>query len=307
MRKIKYQGAITKVLCQKKANKHRNIFKNMMFNNFDPVINSISAFSQKRNHFDVVSFSSKRDFEEQVLSIVSYLRYVGTPLSWIIYSDGSHDNRETDFLNKYFKFVKIEKIDLDNAIPPIQASLEPYGEILLDYATKFPLGKKLFYYLNHPLKNKTVFLDSDILFYSDAANYFECIDLAGYNYFLPEGEWGTLDKEYLEKYDKKCMYQVNSGFFVLTPGVKLDLSKGMEYLLSKKDNYDYFTEQTTFHSIFSKSKLYPLDPRVFYLNNKDQFDFSYSQDGLLIALRHYTGPVRHKMWQRGWKWQLQVK
>jgi hypothetical protein len=47
-----------------------------------------------------------------------------------------------------------------------------------------------------------------------------------------------------------------------------------------------------------------LDPRQFIVDSADQFDLSLKYYPENIAMRHYTSPVRHKMWQNGWKWHF---
>ena len=49
-----------------------------------------------------------------------------------------------------------------------------------------------------------------------------------------------------------------------------------------------------------------LDPRQFIIDSTDQFDFALKYYPESIAMRHYTSPVRHKMWQRGWQWHFKT-
>ena len=60
------------------------------------------------------------------------------------------------------------------------------------------------------------------------------------------------------------------------------------------------------HILLIDNEFMPLDPRRFILDSGDQFDFSYLLPFDKIAIRHYTGPVRHKMWQAGWRNQLKI-
>lgn len=299
MGKIKYQGGITKYFAKRKGNKNRVNFVNNM-SQLDQVIRQ---FPERPCDMSLVSYSSKSDFPEQILSVLSFLRHCGTPLLWTIYSDGSHTEEEYKMAKKNFAFLTIIKTDFKDSAFQLKPSLSAYRKVLLDYAnSKFPLGKKLLYFLNHPVQSNTIFLDSDILFYEKASEI-GLLNEPGTSWFLPEWIWGTLDSAYLKKYPK-TLYQINSGFFKLSKELVPD--SGLEYLGSLNGDYEYFTEQTTIHTILLNNHLIPLDPRLYYLKNDDQFDFAYNFKRSDIAIRHFTSPVRHKMWQRDWKWQLSL-
>jgi hypothetical protein len=122
---------------------------------------------------------------------------------------------------------------------------------------------------------------------------------------LPDDDWGCLDSRYKAKNSRE-LYQVNSGFFLLNRELE-DVRKGLDFLNSLNGKYEYFSEQTTYHILFNDNHLMPLDPRIFVLNSDDQFDLSYILPKDKMAMRHYTGTVRHKMWQRDWKWHLSLK
>lgn len=251
----------------------------------------------------IISFSSKNDLAEQLLSILSFLRYAGRPAKWTIYSDGTHTEEHVQFFKEHMPFVDVFKYDYHNPDLELRAEIEPYRKELLAYATsKFPLGKKLFCYLNHRIEHRSIFIDSDILFY-EKAHEMHLLNVQGRGWSLPEWKWGTLDGSYLEN-NKKTMYQVNSGFF--SADQNFEVGAGMAYLKQLDGNYHYFTEQTTFHIIFNDNEFWPLDPRTYYLNNSDQFKVSYNFDKADIVTRHYTSPVRFKMWQRDWKWHLSL-
>lgn len=304
MRKIKGQGGLTKRLTSNWGKINKEKFA-------QSIEKSINIFKTKmaliQVEMDVVSFSSSHDFYEQILSILSFVRYVGKPRKWTIYSDGSHTPKHIMLLTEGFEFIEVRIGDLQNIdtitghCKPI---LLPYLPALLDYAQKFPLGKKLFYYLNHPVERATLFIDSDILFYNKASLFHVLLSENVAGWFLPDDDWGCLDSRYKEKNSRE-LFQVNSGFFLLKNELH-SLEAGLNFLKSLDYKYEYFSEQTTYHILFRSNHLMPLDPRIFVLNSGDQFDFSYLYPRDSMAIRHYTGPVRHKMWQRDWKWQLSI-
>lgn len=304
MGKVKYQGGITKLITTLTGKRNKKKFVEFINNNLESVIKQMSA-----NLIDIslVSFSSNKDFYDQILSILSFLRYVGVPANWIIYSDGSHTSEQINLLTTGFEFVKVELPDVSNKdIVKLNTkeSLLPFIEYLLDYAEKFPLGKKLYFYLNHSIEKPTLFLDSDILFYKNAPIINILLREEVNGWYIPDYEWSCLDSRY-KAYNSEQLYQVNTGFFILKKELE-NIVKGLDFLKSLNFQYEYFSEQTTFHILFRDNSFMPLDPRRFVLNSGDQFNFSYLFSREKMAIRHYTGPVRHKMWQRDWKWHLSL-
>jgi hypothetical protein len=302
--KIKFQGGLTKLITSRIGNKNKKRFARFVEQNLSLVRNKIMS---RDIPIEVVSFSSAYDFYEQVLSVLSFLRHVGSPASWTIYSDGSHSDDQIKLLESGFEFIKVEKRDWKKfkALPDdCKEALLPYKDQLLDYAGKLPLGKRLYYYLNHEIKKPTLFLDSDILFYNQASVFDLILNEKVNGWYLPDADWGCLDSRYKEK-NSKQLYQVNGGFFLFIHELA-NLTEGLDFLKSLNFKYEYFSDQSIFHILFRSNDFMPLDPRIFILNSADQFDFSYLYTREQMAIRHYTGPVRHKMWQKDWRWQLSL-
>lgn len=308
MAKIKYQGGLTKLIASKIGEKNKKKFAALLADGKQ--FSKLQQSVKPKGRFDcnVVSFSSCRDFSEQVLSILSFLKYVGAPSSWTVYSDGSHTEFHINFLKDNFGFVQFAKVDfpgLNVDSYEFKPALAPYKEALADYAKAFPLGKKLFYYLQHDVVGPTVFIDSDVLFYhkADALHNLLLEDVEGW--FLPDTDWNCLDSRY-KTVTVPQMYQANSGFIFVKKAFG-GYHNALEFLKSTQKKYEYFTEQTVLHILINSSRFMPVDPRIFILNSGDQFDFSYLYPPENIALRHYTGPVRHKMWQKNFEWHLSIK
>ena len=306
MKKLKYQGGITKLLTTKIAAQHKSLFAKYINESGNLRQLSITIDKGQPVHLQVVSFSSTYDFSEQVLSVLSFIKYVGIPISWIVYSDGTHSPSQVKLLETSFNFLEVICItDFEDYIEHnISNNLLLYKKELIDYANVVPLGKRMFLYLNFDIKSPTLFIDSDILFYSKA----ECIQslvTADYNgWFLPDAGWGCLDSRYISV-QMPQPYQVNGGMFLIKNSLKY-LNEGMEFFRSLGNEYEYFSDQNVFHILLLANGFMPLDPRIFILNSGDQFDIAYSHKVEEMAVRHYTGPVRHKMWQRDWKWHLSL-
>ena len=303
MRKLKYQGGLTKLIASRVGNKNKRKFGANLGAACALILGKIKSGPID---MDVVSFSSNRDFYDQLLSILSFVRYVGMPNSWTLYSDGTHTIEQVGILEE-LAFVQVRKTDWQNGEAlraACKPKLQPYADALTDYAMKYPLGKKLYVYLNHAVNRPALFLDADILFYGKASVFRSVLNDDSKGWYLPDCEWGNLDSRYKSN-NKEEPYQINSGFFLLKQDIE-KLEEGLSFLQALNFEYEYFSEQNVFHILFRSNGFMPLDPRLFVLNSADQFDFAYSYERESIAMRHYTGPVRHKMWQRDWKWQLLI-
>lgn len=255
---------------------------------------------------DIVSFSSTKDFNEQVLSILTFIKHVGTPTTWTIYSDGTHTDAQIANIEFAFAFIKVvkEKLEKFHSDNHLKKSLRPYKNELIHYAKTKPLGKKLLLYLNFEVKRPTIFLDSDVLFYEKSIRLKSMIQSESNGWFLPDEAWGSLDSRYLNNVEAKT-HQVNSGFILAIKNFN-SVSEGLNFLRSLDYSYEYFSEQTIMHIILSSNDFAPLDSDTFIINTGDQFRFSYLYGTKNIAIRHYTSPVRHKMWQKSWRWHLSL-
>ena len=252
---------------------------------------------EQKNDFDFLSFSCTYDVEEQVLSILSLLKWYGQPANWYIYSDGTHTEADKKLLQSLGAFVKIREWNQN-----ISRINHPLQDSLFAYAKVAALGKRLLCYITHPMERTTIFLDSDIIFYKHIKSSLEAIKHSSRNWFLPDGVWGTMDSRFLKRQTHEGMYQSNGGFTVLNPGFNWD--KAIEFISTLNNQFEYFSEQTAMHVAGQSAGAYPLDPRKFIMHSQDQFLFSTLLDKSAVAIRHYTSPVRHKIWQNGPKWHL---
>jgi hypothetical protein len=305
MAKLPGQGGITKKLAAAVGNINRKKFENKLSNDLAGLLVEINQ--KKTIAMEVVSFSSKNDFPEQLLSIVSFIKYAGLPLSWTIYSDGSHSEEQIKLVTSHFDYVVIKSVDWD-ALKSVEElccdELKPYHNYVLDYARNHAFGKRLFYYLNHPLDHPTLFIDSDILFY-EKANSFEILinESPRFNgWYMPDILWGCLDSRYKRTHSEQ-MYQVNAGLMFVLNKFN-NYNKALEFYKVLESKYEYFSEQTIINILLKDNSFMPLPPKTFILDACDQFDFLYKFKPKQIAVRHYTGPVRHKMWQKNYKWHL---
>lgn len=305
MKKLPGQGGLTKKIATAIGKTNREKFKKRLELDLSKLVEQVNQ--NGKIAMELASFSSFNDYEEQVLSILSFVRYVGVPAKWTLYSDGSHTQEQIDQLENNFKFVTIKSInfsELSSIEDLCKDEIKPYHKYILDYGKKFALGRRLFYYLHHKIEVPTLFIDSDILFY-DKANSFDIIlteNPKPNGWFMPDPVWGCLDSQYKERHTEQ-FYQVNAGFMLLTKEFDI-IKNGLDFFKIMAYKYEYFSDQTIFHIILKDNSFMPLTPKTFILDAEDQFDFRYLHKPNEMAVRHYTGPVRHKMWQKDYKWHL---
>jgi hypothetical protein len=307
MRKLPGQGGLTKKITTAIGKTNRKNFTRLVTSDLSNLLTQVNQ--RKTVEMEVVSFSSYNDYPEQILSILSFVRNVGIPVKWIIYSDGSHTQQQIDNTESSFDFVVFKSINFSELLSIenlCKDVVRPYHNYILDYANKLPLGKRLFYYLHHKVEGPTLFIDSDILFY-EKANSFDIIlseTPKSSGWFMPDTGWGCLDSRYKEIYSEQ-VYQVNAGFMLLNKEFDI-IENGLDFFKTIDYKYEYFSDQTIFQIILKDNSFMPLTPKNFILDSSDQFDFSYLYNPKQMAVRHYTGPVRHKMWQKDYKWHLSL-
>lgn len=284
-KKIKYQGGITKVLCQKSAERHKKQFRQNIAKIAVPV-------NPAEVDFEMISFSGATSFEDQVLSIISFLVYAGTPKKWTIYSDKSYTEEHKQVFKDKFAFVSVVDWDVYDYVRD--------NKLLGDYLKECHLAKKLNVIIGHPYQWQTIYVDSDIIFYKNISAYLNSGLLSTGLWYAPDPMWGDVEGYF--KIKRESIYPLNSGFLILNKN--FDPQDIFKYFESLHGKYHYFSEQSSFEYAFRKQQANLLDPRQFIIDSSDQFDFATKYYPDSIAIRHYTTPVRHKIWQRGWKWHL---
>lgn len=243
--------------------------------------------------FTVVSMSGSKYLLDQLYSICSFFANAGTPQKWIVFSDGSYTEEETALLSR-IPFVEVRDIDTDKY------------DIDKAYFNRYPLLKKLAAYEQLPVNSTTILTDSDILFFPAFKNYEKVI--CSHNWYLSDEDRFYFDDDYLAE-GNADMYGTNSGFIILNS--KPDWSTATKYIFNKlknKNPFGHWSEQTAIHLMIRQEQdFFPLDPRKFILSGKDSFKISVEPSWREIAIRHFVGPVRHKMWQTNWEEVLGLK
>lgn len=282
---LRFQGGITRHLCRRTAEWHRRRFRQLVFSR------KLAPGAPREVPFEIVSFSGSPGFEDQVLSILSFMAYAGNPLKWTVYSDKSHSPEEKRRLAELFPFVSVEDWD----VYPVYRN----NRLIADYLGVCGLAMKLNVLIGHPYRGQTFYVDSDILFYRNISYYLESPAIASGLWYVPDA---MEDVPGYFSGEPRPIFALNSGFLILNG--EFDPRGIYRYLESRAGRYGYFTEQSAFEYAFAEQGARLLDPRQFIIDTTDQFRFGIKYHPADIAMRHYTSPVRHKIWQNGWQWHL---
>jgi hypothetical protein len=153
--------------------------------------------------------------------------------------------------------------------------------------------------MNHPITQTTVFTDSDILFYKGFNRFIS--EISKHNWFISD-TGPHFDDYYYKQFGKPQGRCVNAGFLIFNKTPHWE--KAINYILDRPDDssWEHFTEQAAMHYMLNSDvDCKTLNDDYFTLSASDSFKFSVDYDINTIALRHFVGPVRHKMWQTSWK------
>jgi hypothetical protein len=272
---MKGRGRITRWVSKKVASRNKSSF----IKKFD--INWYKNINENVN-FEIASFSGENQMADQLFSILSFYKSLGLPIKWTVFSDGSHTERSKKILRE-IPNVFFAEMD-ENVVPD-------------NYKTESnPLLKKIFFYKTLPVISTTLLVDSDVLFFPNFKKFLP--HLGFHNWFLVDENYGYLDKSYLDRVEFD-IYPCNSGLLIFNSMPNWSIV--LEYLDTQKKHTDgimNWSEQTAFH-VLTRDFIsnMPLDPRYFIVGGSDSFKYSSDYNYDKIAVRHFVGPIRHKMWQ----------
>lgn len=265
-----------------RVNKKLNIYRSKKCREvFDSYLEKYTLLlNSKRISLVLYSFSGLSTYQDQMLSLISFLNNVGIPKSWIIFSDGSYSEDHIRKLKK-FPFVEVKKYNVfDNNHEEISW-----------------MEKKFRAYSSVVINGTSIFLDSDILFHNGFNE--SIVQALGQNNWYLSDLSAHFDDYYFSNYsnDFNKMNFINSGFFVLNSNIDWDMGKQYLARLKKEEiPLGHFSEQTAMEIVFKSNNLRFLDPRIFLLTMDDHFTLNSNVDYSQIAIRHYVGPIRFRMW-----------
>lgn len=272
------KGRFIKWAVNKIADNHKAGFKKLFQHGW---LNNI----ENHVNFNMVSFSGKKQFLDQLYSIASFYRNMGKPEGWIIYNDGTYSKEELDF------FKKIERVSIEE----VSSITKELPEAALK---KFPTLLKIEILKNISPRIPVIFTDSDILFYKGFSRYKKILEQ--HNWYIADEGFRYFDADYITN-NKTAADPLNLGFMVLNS--KPHWTPVIAYIIARFNDgkLDYWTDQTACHIMAQNENFKTLPKQEFVVGGNDSFKFKSAADYDCIALRHFVGPVRHKMWQYPWE------
>jgi hypothetical protein len=282
------QGRLIKKLSSTMAGLNKKAFvKFIQSKSFHTVLrNKLS--SQEKIDIELVTYAGSSGFHDFLLSVLSFISNVGIPTKWTLYADNEFSPNDKAILQS------IPFLSIQDWYVHLQAS-----NTILD-RDKWQC-RKFLSFSNHPVLRTTILLDSDIVFYPF---FLKCYHhLHKHNWYLPEPvDAYSVDAAFIEdEHFLSDMYIINSGFIVLNDTPNWEIGKLYLERRCKNNAVTHFSEQTAINLIYRHDLAARiLEPRLFHLSTIDHFTFK-SIDTTNLAMRHFVGPIRHKMWQAGWK------
>jgi hypothetical protein len=235
-----------------------------------------------------VAFSSRDDLPEQVLSLRSLLRHVGVPRRALVVSDGSHAPQDVALLEGIHPAVEVVAWQ-DLAPTPLPAAVARYARVQ-------PFGRKLALLLALPLEAPTVYADADVLFRPAAASLRTELAPAHPAARFLHDEEPYLDRRLL-RHPREAAMPLNAGLVVLRQAP--DWGEPLHRLERLRGAPAFHTEQTLLHLALRTLGATPLDAARYVVATDDRFCAADRHAGSDVAARHYTTPVRHKLWTAG--------
>lgn len=250
-----------------------------------PVVSRRAIDTERRIPMSMVSFSSSSDLAEQVLSIRSMLKHAGRPTRFVVVSDGSHDDRQIALLERLDPCVSVVRWDEFATADALEATTS------LTRST--PMGKKLAIELSLWDDGPTAYLDSDVLFFAGSHCLGSLVEGDGpAAWFLSDCD-AYLDSRMLREADRS-LEPVNAGFFVLQQPISWD--GALKRLDALDEDFTWMSEQTAVHVAMHEAGAQSLDASAYVLSDRDAWGWADRFTGPDLVMRHYTTPVRHKMW-----------
>ena len=233
----------------------------------------------------LIAFSGERDALEQLVSLRSLIRHVGRPARFTLGSDGSHSRKSIDAFRRVYPELEV--------IGPSEYMRNDLPASVREYAAGHPLGRKLAFMARVRPEAATIYADSDVLFFPDAAEVREFVAATdGVPRYLLDCARALDDR--VVPPDLAAAPPVNSGFWIVHEPLPWD--DALALLDSASGGFKFHSEQTVFHVAMHRAGGVPVDPTRYVMQVDDRFDYRTVREHRPIALRHYVSNIRHQFW-----------
>lgn len=245
--------------------------------------NKIKVLDFDKNDFKLITLCGKNGFDDLSLSIYSFIKTAGIPIFWKVYSDGTLTEKQIIILRE-IHFIDVVQFTLENNDIKYQ-----------EYIHLYPTAMKLFI-MKYNTGFKHIFVDSDIVYFPRIKKYLHQFSL--HSFYIIDKSDDYLDKSLISN---SLIYNpLNLGFIVLNSTLNFNEFFDCLDLAIQKNKITYWTDQTIFNNLFKKFA-FALPYNEFLTGGEDSFSFRHSYSYSDMCLRHFVGPVRHKMWQYNWE------
>jgi hypothetical protein len=195
----------------------------------------------------------------------------------------------------------IDGIEVCNAQDLIGTALNSY-KALLAFGRQHPLGRKLLLSLSLQEHNELIYSDNDVLLFNFPANIVAAAQ-SKTPVYNQEACGAAYDQElitFAKRFGVSPAPSFNGGLHYI-PRQVLDIPFADELLSIKSiDNYTWFDEQTVLALLMNRAGAKPLNPSLYVVSAQRQFFWDQDVGYESIHARHFTGPVRHLMYSKGY-------
>jgi hypothetical protein len=238
-----------------------------------------------------------KSFDDALWSLWSWLRVLDGAALPVIYVDGPVTDAMRAAAAKLFPSVAVTQLS-------VYLASARFGPALTRFMAAHPLGKKLAMVLAMSRTGPVLYSDSDVIAFNRPGELLEAID-RGQACYLQEESTGVYDQRVLEAaraLGHPAVANLNSGLMHVPQGrFNADLAEAVLARLADAPAaaQSWFSEQTLFAVLMATIPALALPQATYVVSNRRQFvgeaDFDYRR----IAVRHFTGTVRHVMYLKG--------
>jgi len=236
-------------------------------------------------------------FLDALWSAWSWYRFLEPEFELVLFCDGDASALHLDFARRLFPGVKVQNLqDMAMKMRGCTPGIAPF----LD---NHPLAKKLALVLTLQKSGAVLYSDSDVLAFSSPDEISTRLE-SNHPLYIQEEHHGVFDPAILARAAQLGLSHapaLNSGLLYLPSGsLSVDLASNLLAGWEPPMN-SWFTEQTVLSVLLQQAGGSPLPRERYVVSNRRQFYWEHDVDYSKIAVRHFTGPVRHLMYLKGMK------
>jgi hypothetical protein len=201
--------------------------------------------------------------------------------------------------------AKFSSIEFSSIYDLINPSLVTYPS-LNNFLEFHRLGPKLLMILSLQLKEEFIYSDSDVLAFNRTSDLIDAISI-GQSVFNQESNGSCYDEMIVQEAERlhtPLLSHFNSGLIYCTR-LSLDISLADRLAhVKSSETCSWFDEQTILAVLLAKARAIALPSEQYVISNYGQFYYETDLNPDLISARHFTGPVRHRMYGSGYNYLL---